>query len=414
MGGESVPSLESMLERSRGGVKCVEYCESCRKLLKSSSNNVGSEKTMLSLPPGYRFLPHDHELLEFYLKNKVLREPLPSSDRIYDVDFYRYDPDYLTKKFEPWGEETWFFFTHRDRKYKNGKRPNRAAAGVGYWKATGADRPIMSKSANEGDEPIGARKSLVFYEGKPMKGVKTNWIMQEFRIDGLDENTRTRTEHNMRLDDWVLCKIYQKKKRNSASEDDETEPQVKKTPKRRRGFSPKNSSLRSSNRTQITKRTNRNTARSAAPVADHAAVKPLSLPICVEQFLNPEPVSVFDYEHFNNVTTTEMHNGFSRFDFPLLPMTSTETHESYLNTFPSFTGSAAGPQNVNTTLVPTLLRANMADYGTYPRVVRSNLGNINAGYYTHTGQKGFGVSNPEKEPLDDEMNDGDMNFYYPS
>lgn len=31
-------------------------------------------------------------------------------------------------------------------------------------------------------ENIGIKKALVFYRGKPPKGVKTNWIMHEYRL----------------------------------------------------------------------------------------------------------------------------------------------------------------------------------------------------------------------------------------
>lgn len=76
------------------------------------------------------------------------------------------------------GDEEWFFFTPRDRKYPNGARPNRAA-GSGYWKATGTDRPILSSS---GSKNIGVKKALVFYMGRPPKGIKTDWIMNEYRL----------------------------------------------------------------------------------------------------------------------------------------------------------------------------------------------------------------------------------------
>lgn len=74
------------------------------------------------------------------------------------------------------GEKEWYFFTPRDRKYPNGVRPNRAAVS-GYWKATGTDKGIYS-----GSKYIGVKKALVFYKGRPPKGIKTDWIMHEYRL----------------------------------------------------------------------------------------------------------------------------------------------------------------------------------------------------------------------------------------
>lgn len=85
------------------------------------------------------------------------------------------------------GEEEWYFFSPRDRKYPNGLRPNRAAAS-GYWKATGTDKPILSSS---GSKRIGVKKALVFYSGRPPKGSKTDWIMNEYRlIDTITKSPR--------------------------------------------------------------------------------------------------------------------------------------------------------------------------------------------------------------------------------
>jgi hypothetical protein len=74
------------------------------------------------------------------------------------------------------GENEWYFFSPRDRKYPNGVRPNRAAVS-GYWKATGTDKAIYS-----GSKYVGVKKALVFYTGRPPKGVKTDWIMHEYRL----------------------------------------------------------------------------------------------------------------------------------------------------------------------------------------------------------------------------------------
>ena len=79
------------------------------------------------------------------------------------------------------GEKEWYFFSPRDRKYPNGARPNRAAAS-GYWKATGTDKTIVTSAAGGGHQNIGVKKALVFYKGRPPKGVKTNWIMHEYRL----------------------------------------------------------------------------------------------------------------------------------------------------------------------------------------------------------------------------------------
>lgn len=56
---------------------------------------------------------------------------------------------------------------------------------------------------------VGVKKALVFYVGKPPNGTKTNWLMHEYR---LAEVTRpVRKKGNLRLDDWVLCRIYRRK-----------------------------------------------------------------------------------------------------------------------------------------------------------------------------------------------------------
>lgn len=70
-----------------------------------------------------------------------------------------------------------YFFTPRDRKYKNGTRPDRAAGG-GYWKASGKDNEIRFRR-----EVVGKKKTLVFYGGRPPLGIKTSWIMHEYRLN---------------------------------------------------------------------------------------------------------------------------------------------------------------------------------------------------------------------------------------
>ncbi|XP_022973177.1 NAC domain-containing protein 2-like [Cucurbita maxima] len=155
----------------------------------------------VQLPPGFRFHPTDEELVLHYLCRKCSSLPVPASI-IAEIDLYKYDP-WLLPELAVSGEKEWYFFSPRDRKYPNGSRPNRAA-GTGYWKATGADKPICHPKT------LGIKKALVFYAGKAPRGVKTNWIMHEYRLANVDRSAANKTHHS-RLDEWVICRIYNKK-----------------------------------------------------------------------------------------------------------------------------------------------------------------------------------------------------------
>ncbi|KAK4369139.1 hypothetical protein RND71_012931 [Anisodus tanguticus] len=126
--------------------------------MESTDSSTGSHQQP-QLPPGFRFHPTDEELVVHYLKKKAASVPLPVSI-IAEVDLYKFDPWELPAK-ATFGEQEWYFFSPRDRKYPNGARPNRAATS-GYWKATGTDKPVLTAGGTQ------------------------------------------------KLDDWVLCRIYKK------------------------------------------------------------------------------------------------------------------------------------------------------------------------------------------------------------
>ena len=84
------------------------------------------------------------------------------------------------------------FLLQGNKKYQNGKCPNRVT-GNGYWKTMGADKAIKSKEI-----VIGHKRKLVFYEGEPQSGDKTNWIMHEYTID------HPITENDMRVSKFIL------------------------------------------------------------------------------------------------------------------------------------------------------------------------------------------------------------------
>ncbi|CAO1944139.1 unnamed protein product [Urochloa humidicola] len=151
--------------------------------------------------PGFRFHPTEEELIEFYLRRKVEGKRF-NVELITFLDLYRYDPWELPglvhAAMAATGEKEWFFYVPRDRKYRNGDRPNRVTAS-GYWKATGADRMIRA----ENNRPIGLKKTLVFYSGKAPKGVRSSWIMNEYRLPPDDTDRYLKTEIS-------LCRVYKR------------------------------------------------------------------------------------------------------------------------------------------------------------------------------------------------------------
>ncbi|XP_057854267.2 NAC transcription factor 32 [Cryptomeria japonica] len=158
------------------------------------------------LPPGFRFHPTDEELVTHYLRKKISSSPLPVSI-ITDVDLYKFDPWDLPG-LAKFGDKEWYFFSPRERKYPNGARPNRTA-GCGYWKATGIDKSVFLSGSSL---QVGVKKALVFYEGKPPRGIKTKWIMHEYRLtDSIRPGSAPpRRKRSKLLDDWVLCRIYKR------------------------------------------------------------------------------------------------------------------------------------------------------------------------------------------------------------
>ncbi|XP_058068810.1 NAC domain-containing protein 72-like [Magnolia sinica] len=177
-------------------------------------------------PPGFRFCPTDLELIFHYLLKKNLGQPLPSNI-IGEVDLYNYSPDELVYAYHTMhGTESHtdylssrrirkecYFFTSRDRKYKNGRRPNRSA-GNGYWKATGSDNPITDEN---GLDTGWVKKALVYYRGGHKVSTKTNWSMNEYRLKELSDTKTRSSDGNMRLDGWVLCRIYERSEKKNTN-----------------------------------------------------------------------------------------------------------------------------------------------------------------------------------------------------
>ncbi|XP_026451692.1 NAC domain-containing protein 2-like [Papaver somniferum] len=179
------------------------------------------------LPVGFRFKPTDAELISHHLTNKITGKPL-DPNYIQDVNIRDYTPAELTGKYKEYAVDgsEWYFFTHRERKYPNGDRPNRAAGNSeGYWKATERTKPIKDQ---QDKRQIGSKRTLVYYKwddkDSRIKGKvsKTNYKMQEYVVvDAAKSAQDIPDSSNIRLasdqdnkvkafTDFALCKIYWK------------------------------------------------------------------------------------------------------------------------------------------------------------------------------------------------------------
>ncbi|KAI3877869.1 hypothetical protein MKX03_000305, partial [Papaver bracteatum] len=156
----------------------------------------------IALPPGFRFHPTDEELVVYYLDRKINNQTI-ELEIIPEVDLYKCEPwDLPDKSYLPSKDMEWYFFSQRDRKYPNGSRTNRATR-AGYWKATGKDRTINSHK-----RAVGMKKTLVYYRGRAPHGIRTNWVMHEYRlVDSIFDDT----EANASLKDaYALCRVLKK------------------------------------------------------------------------------------------------------------------------------------------------------------------------------------------------------------
>ncbi|GJN02349.1 hypothetical protein PR202_ga19688 [Eleusine coracana subsp. coracana] len=158
---------------------------------------MGLREIESTLPPGFRFYPSDEELVCHYLYKKVTNERAAQGTLV-EVDLHAREPWELPDAAKLTASE-WYFFSFRDRKYATGSRTNRATK-TGYWKATGKDREVRSPATRG---VVGMRKTLVFYQGRAPNGVKSCWVMHEFRLD---------SPHTPPKEDWVLCRVFQKRK----------------------------------------------------------------------------------------------------------------------------------------------------------------------------------------------------------
>ncbi|KAA3488509.1 NAC domain-containing protein 104-like protein [Gossypium australe] len=121
-------------------------------------------------------------------------------DVIPDLHLYPYDPWELDGKALGEGKQ-WYYYSRRseNRNTRNG-----------YWKAMGMEESIVNSSSSR---RAGIKKYLVFFIGDAEGGgVKTDWVMHEYRLSDSDSGSGTsrsskRRGHNSKIVSILLYTI---------------------------------------------------------------------------------------------------------------------------------------------------------------------------------------------------------------
>ncbi|KAL8516929.1 hypothetical protein ACS0TY_015251 [Phlomoides rotata] len=64
---------------------------------------------------------------------------------------------------------------------------------------------LQARTVYHRRQVVGMKKTLVFHNGRPPKGLRTNWVMHEYRRAGLEVEIA-----GISQDAFVLCRIFQK------------------------------------------------------------------------------------------------------------------------------------------------------------------------------------------------------------
>ncbi|XP_038708763.1 NAC transcription factor 29-like [Tripterygium wilfordii] len=161
--------------------------------------------------PGFGFNPTEEQLVNYYLRNKICGNDDKVS-AIADIGgICNYEPWELPKKAAIPSQDTWYFFSRPDRKYKKSGNNNRVTR-AGYWKVTGKPREIKNRAKNQ---VLGIKRILVFYEGRVRDPLWTQWTMHEYQLNPSSSNGT----------DYVISRLHKKTPRKRLnSSGDESEP----------------------------------------------------------------------------------------------------------------------------------------------------------------------------------------------
>ncbi|KAJ4709483.1 NAC domain protein [Melia azedarach] len=151
------------------------------------------------------FDPTDEELVSNFLIEKASGASEGElSDFIKYIALYQHAPSQLRSLAQDSGHEKWYFFTHLEKKYQQGRNINRQVPG-GYWQKTCPPSLIKDKAGNT----IAKKTSLTYYkkDRTSAQPEKTKWLMKEYMLENQPPNIPNDKESEM----LTLCYIYRSK-----------------------------------------------------------------------------------------------------------------------------------------------------------------------------------------------------------
>ncbi|CAN6204978.1 unnamed protein product [Urochloa humidicola] len=170
------------------------------------------------LPPGFRFHPTDEELVVQYLRRKALSRPLPAAVIPVVHDVSGLDPWDLPGASE--GEGYFFSLRRSPAAGRGGRR--RRAAGSGYWKATGKEKPVFLQCGGRRQLLVGVKTALAFHRSEASSSTRTGWVMHEYRLAvhggaAVAKQSKNNASHDCVVEpgEWVVCRVFLKNRSRS-------------------------------------------------------------------------------------------------------------------------------------------------------------------------------------------------------
>ncbi|XP_058742120.1 NAC transcription factor 47-like [Vicia villosa] len=127
-------------------------------------------------PVGYRFDPTDDDLISFYLRKKIYKQPLPRHG-ILQFDVFQTEPWMLPfDTRNSFSDRRYYFFDLRNYRFENTEIRR---AGNGEWRVIEKRKEV---SLRRSIYFIGSKFTFEYWKMEGTQLVKSKWMMEEFRI----------------------------------------------------------------------------------------------------------------------------------------------------------------------------------------------------------------------------------------